>query len=480
MKLRWIWLVFLTLYVVSNMNAVSIEHLIKQGELKKAITRADKILLRYKPQQAKYKQIDSLRQIAKRTYLDFSIPESEILEKLQNKDVNATQNELTDWERKGWLEYKILDGRKFYFNRAIGNLKLRLKQQHDQGNPAQYKPERFDGFKINDAQRTIANAELESSQPEHRFRIKYKVTVQPNAIPNGETVRCWLPWPKENHPTQFELKMLNSNLLHAVVAPNSQIHRTIYVEKQAVADIPTIFEMEFEIATRARWFDPDKLEPKAYNRNSRIFRTYTAQQAPHIVFSKKIRSLTDKIVGDATHPFVIVEKIYDFVCSHTIWSGAQEYGIMDQIPHYVIDYGKGDCGMQTLLFMSMARYKGIPVRWQSGFMLHPGEVNLHDWCEVYYEGIGWVPLDMSFQWLKTDIKKIRSFYMTGLDAYRLIINDGIGGQLYPSKTYFRSEPFDFQRGELEWRGGNLYFNAWTYSIEVHEISQNETDKFEKE
>ena len=29
----------------------------------------------------------------------------------------------------------------------------------------------------------------------------------------------------------------------------------------------------------------------------------------------------------------------------------------------------------------------------------------------------------------------------------------------------RSEPYDFQRGELEWEGGNLYFDKWDWHME---------------
>ena len=122
--------------------------------------------------------------------------------------------------------------------------------------------------------------------------------------------------------------------------------------------------------------------------------------------------------------------------------------------------------MQTFLFMSMARYKGIPVRWLSGWMLHPGKVNLHDWCEVYYQNVGWVPLDMSFQRLPADDKRVENFYLSGIDAYRLLVNNGVAGQLLSTKKHFRSEPYDFQRGEVEWSGGNLYFDQWTYKINV--------------
>jgi transglutaminase-like putative cysteine protease len=122
--------------------------------------------------------------------------------------------------------------------------------------------------------------------------------------------------------------------------------------------------------------------------------------------------------------------------------------------------------MQTLLFMTMARYQKIPVKWQSGWMMHPDEVNLHDWCEVWYEGIGWVPLDMSFNLQNSTDLREKEFYISGIDAYRLIVNDAIGSRFIPNKTFPRSEPYDFQRGEVEWRGGNLYFDKWNYQINV--------------
>ena len=42
--------------------------------------------------------------------------------------------------------------------------------------------------------------------------------------------------------------------------------------------------------------------------------------------------------------------------------------------------------------------------------------------------------------------------------------------LFPAKIFLRSETVDFQRGEVEWRGGNLYFNKWDYFINVEYMS----------
>ena len=40
----------------------------------------------------------------------------------------------------------------------------------------------------------------------------------------------------------------------------------------------------------------------------------------------------------------------------------------------------------------------------------------------------------------------------------------------PAKRHFRSETVDSQRGEVEWSGGNLYFDQWDYSFEAKTLS----------
>jgi len=209
-----------------------------------------------------------------------------------------------------------------------------------------------------------------------------------------------------------------------------------------------------------------KLKKVPYNTSSVDYKRFTAEQPPQILFSNEIKHLSDSIVGNTKDPVGIVRKLYYWINDHIIWTGALEYSIMPDIPGYVLSNRRGDCGMQTLLFMTMARYQGIPVKWQSGWMMHPDEVNLHDWCEVYYEGVGWVPLDMSFNLQHSDNLREKEYYISGIDAYRLIINDAIGSQFVPEKKFPRSEPYDFQRGEIEWRGGNLYFNQWNYTMNI--------------
>ena len=48
----------------------------------------------------------------------------------------------------------------------------------------------------------------------------------------------------------------------------------------------------------------------------------------------------------------------------------------------------------------------------------------------------------------------------------MVVNSDFSQALYPAKKYPRSETVDFQRGEVEWHGGNLYFDQWHWAMDV--------------
>jgi hypothetical protein len=80
-----------------------------------------------------------------------------------------------------------------------------------------------------------------------------------------------------------------------------------------------------------------------------------------------------------------------------------------------------------------------------------------------------VPVDVTFGLVTSEDERERWFYLGGTDRYRMVVNTDYSQELYPLKTFFRSEIVDFQRGEVEWRGGNLYFDQWDYHFQVEEI-----------
>lgn len=454
---------FVPMVSASTNDKIKASELYKQGDF----AGLKKIQQRLQKEHRDSYVIDSLVEIAHRIEHDFSLNEETVDSLLQKQGIHSNPSEKIKWETNGWLEYKMINGEKRYFSRSVSNLKLRLQQVSDSIHHSTPPLDRLTEFRLGHTAKVVSettkNGELVNPID---YTITYTISVHPDATEPGDTIRCWMPYPKENHLRQTKVHLLNAFPSNYFIAPDSVGQRSIYFEQIAKKSEPTVFRIHYAYREYAQSFDISKIKAKPYDTASTVYKTFTQEQPPHIIFTPEIRQLADSITKGETNPVGIVKKLYEWINHHIIWSGALEYSTMDNIPHYVLKNRKGDCGMQTLLFMSMARYKGIPVKWQSGWMMHPNEVNLHDWCEVYYNGIGWVPVDVSFGLQPSKNKRIHDFYMSGIDSYRLIINDAISAPFIPEKKFMRSEPVDFQRGEVETSKKNLYFDQWDYSMQV--------------
>ena len=444
--------------IINSINKGNLKYAISLADSLKKVTVNDKVIWR----------ADSLKQIAERIPLDFSLSQDEIRQRIQKKlGDKYNQDEIIDWENKGWIENCTIDGEKRYFNRAASNLdtiRNFFLDRAESDSSAAHSPELV--FRRNHTKGIMKSSENGTPSEPVKMEVIYTLTVQPDAVPAGEVIRCWLPFPKENNSRQKDVYLLGVSDENFILAPDSAIHRSIYMEKKTESGKPSVFRISYSYTSSGQYFNPSSLKIQPYNKKTELYKKYTSEQLPHICFTKNVRKLSDSITGNKTDPLEIVRNIYYWFNNNIPWAGALEYSIMSNIPEYVIRNKQGDCGMQTFLFMSLLRYKGVPVKWQSGWNMQPDYKNLHDWCEVYFEGVGWVPVDVEHRLQYTDDLRTKEFYISGIDSYRLIINDGISGIFYPPKKFLRSEPYDFQRGEVEWRGGNLYFDKWDYDMKI--------------
>jgi len=237
------------------------------------------------------------------------------------------------------------------------------------------------------------------------------------------------------------------------------------MEKKQEKDKPTTFSTEFEYTSSAEWHQLKPQDILPYKKDTPLYKEYTSEREMHVRFTPRIKELARQLVGNEQNPLLKVKRIYEWINLFP-WASAREYSTLDNIPEYVLDNKHGDCGQVSLLFITLARYCGIPAKFQSGFMMHPGADNMHDWAQVYFEGVGWVPVDQSFGLFPSDNEDEKYFFMAGIDSYRMIVNDDFSSSLFPKKKYPRSETVDFQRGEVEWRKGNIYFNQWKWNLEI--------------
>ena len=414
------------------------------------------------------RKADSLLEIAERIRLDFPFTGEQITTRIEKLAGSVSEDDIAAWEKKKWLEWRIIDGEKKYFDRAASNLMLLRKFYEDkEGRFRETSNDPAMMFRLKHTGEVLKTTGT-STDPvlPVDMLITFTVTVQPDVIPEGEVIRCWLPWPKENHPRQKPPELILTSNPDYIIAADTTVHRSIYMEEVSEKGLTTVFEVKYRYQSKAQYFNMGRIKVLPYDKTSDLYKKQTSEQLPQICFTDKIRRLADSITTPQDDPASTVRKIYLWFKENIPWTGALEYSIIPNIPEYVYDNRRGDCGMQTLLFMSMLRNKGIPARWQSGWMVPPEDENLHDWCEVYFEGTGWVPADISYDLQNPDKPELREFYLSGIDSYRLIVNDGIAGSFYPEKKHMRSDPYDFQRGEVEWKGGNLYYDKWDYNMKI--------------
>lgn len=405
-----------------------------------------------------------------RLLTDFCLTESQVKEYIRKYIPDVTDEQMHGWEKSKALECMVLDGEKRYFRNAGPNLfrvdsacyNIKVEKEgtllsgNDKVNK-EHLPE------------VIAAVKKEKKaivQPK-RMRVTYTLTVDTNAVPAGKMIRCWLPYPRTDVPRQREVKLISACESRYQISPATAPHSTLYMERRAVLNEPTVFSETFEYTSSAQWHHLKPEEVKPYDTEGALYKEYTAQRETHIRFTPRIRELAAKLTEGETHPLIKAQRIFRWVNDHFPWASAREYSTIDNIPEYVLDSRHGDCGQVSLLFVTLCRCSGIPAHFQSGFMMHPRAWNLHDWAEIYFEGVGWIPVDQSFgiPSFAEDAEQ-RMFFFGGIDSWRMVVNNDYSMPLVPAKKYPRSETVDFQRGEVEWEGGNLYFPQWNYHMDI--------------
>jgi len=412
-------------------------------------------------------RIDSLNTIMGRIRKDFTMTPEEGLKQIKAKMPNVTQEQIAKWKRDSKIEYMVIDGKEWWFRKSVRNLWLladELKEDHD--------AEKWDTY--NTRRRYYLEA-MQSPADANGLRdwrhivVRFYLDVNADAIPAGETLRVWMPFPYQNL-RQRNIKLESSN--YPVTYSEGSKHHTVYMEAKTEKGKPTHFEYTFSYDVAERHIAQDDLlamlEP--YDKNSAEYKEFTGNYPPHIVITDDTRALAREIVEGETNPVLQASKIFNWISSRYPWAGAREYSTIKNMPEYVMANGHGDCGQVALMYITLVRSLGIPARWESGWMLHPDEINWHDWAETYFEGIGWVPTDQSFGRSAVGTP-MNNYYATGIDVYRMASNEAIGDKLSPEKKFIRSETVDFQPGEVEWRKGNLYYDTWKSHLEVKSITK---------
>jgi transglutaminase-like putative cysteine protease len=410
------------------------------------------------------------RERMQRMRMDFSMTAGQIEKAVRKQIPGMTDAEFARWDAHGLFEHMDIDGARMYFKRSPSNLfhlsaeadAMRKGQPHfaTSGLPVKVNDDYMDYDRKVIAQ---ARAEGHPSVLPQTVQVTQTLTVDADAVPAGKTVRAWIPYPRAIPGQQQDIRYVSSEPSAHEIAPTSALQRTVYIEKTAQAGKPTVFSVTYEVTLYAQYhaIDPAKVVPA--NATPQLA-PYLAERAPHIVFTEPLRVFSRQVVGDATNPYRIAQRIFAAV-DHIPWAGAREYSTIPDLSAYTLHAGHGDCGEQTMLLITLMRMNGIPARWQSGWTFTRGDYDdIHDWAEIYLAPYGWIPVDVTYGRLDSKDPSLKWFYLGGLDNFRVAFNDDFSRDFVPGKRFFRSDTVDSQRGEVEWDSGNLYYDKWNYDF----------------
>lgn len=406
---------------------------------------------------------------------EFSTTAPAMLKEIQERIPDATQSDLEKWTADRSLYWMPIDGEIRYFRREPGIL-FRFNEEakaraeaHDAGDPAAKKSEAFSFTGHMKAALDAARDTGSSTVLPVRFKVKHTVTVKPGKLPAGETIRCWMPYPRTDVTQQSAVQFISSKPLGKISDDSESRQRTVYFEQPAEQDGSARFELNFEYTCSALVPDLTRAKPELSAAERQALASDLQSRPPHLELTDEITSLARSIVGSET---AVVEKarlIWRHLDQQVKWCPEMEYAVITNIVDKVLSEDRGDCGTQALAFIALCRAVDVPARWQSGWVMRPGSWNLHDWAEFYAPGIGWVPADPSVGSQEHADPAVREFLFGHVDAYRMIANSDYAVDFNPPKTHHRSDPIDNQRGEVEWDGGNLYFDDWAYNVDVEVI-----------
>ncbi|MDB5298136.1 MAG: Transglutaminase-like superfamily protein [Phycisphaerales bacterium] len=453
--------------------------MIKAGRL----SDAEKLLGRDDPSAspaAKAARAETVEIIA-RTRYDYPVGSDALLAQLRRRVPALTAAQLDQWRKDGGVQWRTIDGKVAYFRREPKNMARFcepyqvLLAGRDRGGPGP--TEAAGGWTLAAHLKRVVDDAERAGRPDVlpvKTTVKFSLTVPADApgMKPGALVRAWLPFPQEYGKRQYGVRLISASPSDPQVAPAAvgehplagSPHRSAYFE-QRVADPakPVVFREAYEFTSQA--YCPVLDEAKAQPLPASYADGNLGERLPHIAFTPELKRTVDQIVGTQTNPLARARAIFRWIDANVAYHAEEAYSVLPSFSEACLGRRRGDCGIKGTLFITMCRAAGVPARWQSGWETKPGDWDMHDWAEFYVAPWGWLPADVTAGVQKSDDPRIRDFYCGHQDSYRLIVNRDYGAPLVPPKASMRSDTADFQSGEVEVDGRNLYVDKWDYAID---------------
>src|SRR5690554_3327996 len=163
---------------------------------------------------------------------DFQWSEDQVKAELAQLIPDFTDADFNRWHAQGLLEFQQIDGEIRYFNRAVSNLFYLDANARDRRiEPKHWYYDTLPLYQVHPHHQAV----LTGNDLQKRIRVQYTLTVKPDVIPEGQTLRVWIPFPREIPGQQTDITLIDTQPLQPVIAENTQMQRTAYFEQTTQA-----------------------------------------------------------------------------------------------------------------------------------------------------------------------------------------------------------------------------------------------------
>jgi transglutaminase-like putative cysteine protease len=263
------------------------------------------------------------------------------------------------------------------------------------------------------------------------FQFNYAATLK--EVPEGAKVRVWLPVPPANDAQAVKALEAKLPAKGETTTEPKYGNKILYFQTTGPADGNISFQAPYLITRKevhglpgtSRTSPAAKLSPE-----QRKFYLTADKLVP--VGGKPAELLKElKLEGK---PIDVARMLYERVDEHMKYDKSRPgYGTGDA--NWACDSKFGNCTDFHSLFISFARTKSLPARFEMGFPLPPergeGKVaGYHCWAEFFVDNVGWVPVDISEADKFPDMKE---YYFGNLTADRVTFSMGRDIDLVPKQ-----------------------------------------------
>lgn len=435
------------------------------GDFKSAIALINRRLKLNNQPQAFQDNLLVQREIINRLPNEYKYKKEEAIERAKQYIPDFTEEEFDGLVRDRKIEWIYIQGKKYYFNRFLESVLKTNKNLL-----LRYKGKLIDGETVinKDIEKDLLEKVMYNMKANKKMAIKISirasVEIKNEYFKAGELVKVHLPIPRDcSQQSEIEIKMVRPS--GASIGFEDSEQRTIYWEEEMTSNHPFIVEYSYLSTAKYNNLESiieDEIQPDFD----------TNEKPPHIVFTPYIRELARSLVGEEKSQIGKAKLIYNFITQNVNYSYMRSYFCLDNIPEYGARNLRGDCGVMTLLFITLCRCVGIPARWESGLIAQADFCGAHDWAKFYVSPYGWINVDPAFgeEGAREGDEEKREFYFGNIDPFRMVANSEFQSQFAIPKKFWRADPYDNQVGEIETSKRGLQYFEFDNFKEVIDIS----------